>query len=110
MHKSWLAAFFLILYPFITTIAQDSLQANRLDSVQNFSSDTTAAKDTIDVMTILRHIFRKPEKKNPPRFAFLPAVGFNPTFGFTLGFNVTGVFHTGKDLNNRLSSIFFNSF
>ncbi|WP_336516087.1 hypothetical protein [Pollutibacter soli] len=93
MHKWWIAVF-LFLYPVSKITAQDS----------------TPSKDTVDVLTILRHIFGKPEKKNPPRFAILPAVGFNPTFGFTVGVNVTGVFHAMRDTNNRTSSVFFNSF
>lgn len=108
MHKWWIA-FFLFLYPYSRVAAQDSIPSQQL-SFPEIAEDSTLKKDTVDVMTILRHIFKKPEKKNPPRFAILPAVGFNPTFGLTLGFNFTGVFHTKRDLENRWSSIFFNSF
>lgn len=108
MHKWWIAAF-LFLYPLTEIIAQDSIPSNGLDTAE-MVRDRLKEKDTVDIMAILRHIFKKPEKPDPARFAILPAIGFNPTFGFTIGFNFTGVFHTKRDMENRLSSVFLNSF
>ncbi len=99
MLKRYLAFFALLALPFAAS-PQSSIPA---DSVP-------AKKDTVDALLILRRIFHAKEKANPPRFALLPAVGYNPSYGLTLGVNFTGIFQTAKDPDNRLSSVFFNPF
>jgi Omp85 superfamily domain len=64
----------------------------------SFSQDTTAIiKDTVpetDATDVLRKIFSKKPKAVKPSgqgsFAILPALGYNPSFGFSMGAKISG--------------------
>ena len=66
--------------------------------------------DTVDAIIFLRNLFKKEQKQTSPKFSILPAVGYNPTYGLTLGANGTSVFQTGTTDNNPLSTAFGNFF
>jgi Omp85 superfamily domain len=68
------------------------------------------ARDTVDAIIFLRNLFNKEQKATSPKFSILPAVGYNPTYGLTLGANGTSVFQTGTSETNPLSTAFANFF
>src|SRR5215475_6064786 len=64
---------------------------------QLFAQDSIAIKNDstreVDVMDILRKIFKKTEpteKKSTNAIAILPSLGYNPSFGFIIGAKISG--------------------
>lgn len=80
----------LLLCACITVYAQDSVTVKK-DSV-------------VDLSDIIASILKKKDKTKPrSAFAVLPSVGYNPSFGFTLGGKISGGKHFGDPANTSLS-------
>lgn len=59
-----------------------------------------------DVTDIIRKLFHKDStkiKKEPSTIAFLPSLGYNPSYGFQFGINITGGKYFGKKDSTTLS-------
>lgn len=71
------------------------------------AQEKISPKET-DVTDIIRKLFKKDSskiKKEPSTIAFLPSVGYNPSYGFQLGVNITGGKYYGKK-DSAILSIF----
>ncbi len=76
----------------------------------NVEAQQKSDRDTVDAIIILRNLFNREQKKTSPKFSILPSIGYNPTYGLTLGANATSVFQTGSSESNPLSTALGNFF
>lgn len=70
-----------------------------------YAQEKTPPTET-DITDIVRKLFKRDSskiKKEPSTVAFLPSIGYNPSYGFQLGVNITGGRYFGKKDSSILS-------